>query len=215
MKIFLRWIELLALGVGVPVIFFIGVTHTIMIFTLWIAALVSLFYLQRQSGFAWKRLWHGVWVEEGKVPQRLWPFRSLRFIVACAACIALLISLEPDRLFWLPQTRPGWWAVIMILYPLLSVIPQEIVFRALFFERYRPLFQNKCVMIIASAAFFGLSHIQFHNWVAPPLAFIGGLIFAASYARDKSLKWAVVEHALYGCMVFTVGLGMYFYGGLR
>ena len=45
------------------------------------------------------------------------------------------------------------------------------------------------------------------------LTAIGGWFFATTYARTRSLWLASFEHALYGQLVFTVGLGQYFYGG--
>jgi len=209
------WAELTLLGVGMPLVFFFAGNRMLVHIAMWICSLLAVFYLQRQPGFSWARLWNGVWLEEGKVPQRLWLFRTARFALACAACIGMVLYYDPVRLFWLPQTRPGFWAIIMVLYPLLSVLPQEILYRAYFFERYRPIFQSKTAMVLASAALFGFVHVIFHNWVAPTLSLLGGLMFAASYARDKSLKWAVAEHALYGCMIFTIGIGTYFFYGLK
>ena len=49
--------------------------------------------------------------------------------------------------------------------------------------------------------------------LAVALCVIGGWLFADTYSRTRSLWLASAEHALYGCLVFTVGLGRYFYGG--
>jgi membrane protease YdiL (CAAX protease family) len=104
----------------------------------------------------------------------------------------------------------------MVLYPILSVLPQEFLFRSFFFRRYQPLFSTPWAIIIASAACFAYVHIVFHNWVAPSFCLIGGLIFAHSYSHHRSLKWVLVEHAAYGCMVFTIGLRFYFlFAGYR
>jgi len=40
---------------------------------------------------------------------------------------------------------------------------------------------------------------------------VGGGLFTQNYVRYRSLKWVVIEHAAYGCAVFTVGLGQYFF----
>jgi membrane protease YdiL (CAAX protease family) len=46
------------------------------------------------------------------------------------------------------------------------------------------------------------------------LSFFGGLIFAWRYLRTNSF-WAVaLEHALYGNLIFTIGLGVYFFTGI-
>jgi hypothetical protein len=47
----------------------------------------------------------------------------------------------------------------------------------------------------------------------------GGLFFARTYLRARSalastLEHALPEHTLYGCWIFTVGLGRHFYAGL-
>jgi membrane protease YdiL (CAAX protease family) len=68
-------------------------------------------------------------------------------------------------------------------------------------------------MIVASAAAFAFLHIVFRNPLAPALTFAGGLLFAWRYAESGSLAVSSFEHALYGCWLFTVGLGGYFYHG--
>jgi uncharacterized protein len=45
------------------------------------------------------------------------------------------------------------------------------------------------------------------------LTFFGGILFAWRYVETGSLLTSSVEHALYGCWLFTVGLGVYFYHG--
>jgi hypothetical protein len=49
--------------------------------------------------------------------------------------------------------------------------------------------------------------------VAVVFSMIGGYFFATTYTRHKSLAAAFIEHSLYGCYLFTIGLGYYFYHG--
>lgn len=70
-------------------------------------------------------------------------------------------------------------------------------------------------MILASAAAFAFMHIVFRNPVAVVYTFAGGVLFARRYYRSGSLLVSSLEHALYGCWMFTVGLGPYFYQGAR
>jgi len=49
--------------------------------------------------------------------------------------------------------------------------------------------------------------------LAPALTLAGGLLFAFRYAQTGSLATSCFEHALYGCWLFTVGLGQNFYHG--
>ena len=39
------------------------------------------------------------------------------------------------------------------------------------------------------------------------LTFLGGLIFAITYYKTKSTLLVSIEHAIYGCWLFTVGMG--------
>jgi membrane protease YdiL (CAAX protease family) len=101
----------------------------------------------------------------------------------------------------------------MVLYPILSVYPQGIIYRAFFFERYRTLFPNPAVLIMMSAIAFSFAHIIFPNPIAVSFTLVGGLLFAWRYASTGSLFASSFEHALYGCWIFTIGLGDFFYKG--
>jgi len=68
-------------------------------------------------------------------------------------------------------------------------------------------------MIIANAVAFSVGHVVFHNWPAVALTLLGGWLFANTYERTSSLRLVAVEHALYGCAVFTIGYGAFFFEG--
>ena len=125
----------------------------------------------------------------------------------------MLALTRPELLLGFPRTEPIIWALVMALYPILSVYPQELIFRAFLFHRYAPLFGNGIGLVAASAAAFGFVHIAFGNWIAVALSLAGGAIFATRFQRTRSLFTASVEHALYGMLIFTVGLGEFFYHG--
>jgi membrane protease YdiL (CAAX protease family) len=128
--------------------------------------------------------------------------------------IALITWLAFPHLFLsLPRQRPLFWAVIMVFYPLLSVWPQEMLYRSLLFHRFRALFRSDLALILVSAMSFGFAHIIFLNWIAIAMTAAGGLLFARDYARHHSLPLTCLEHSLYGCLIFTVGLGRFFYTG--
>lgn len=65
-------------------------------------------------------------------------------------------------------------------------------------------------MVLMSAVAFAYMHIVFRNWIAIVLAGLGGVLFASRYAQTRSLFTSCFEHALYGCWIFTVGLGRWF-----
>lgn len=176
---------------------------------LWLLATYCLYRLLQDLVFDRKRLWN---------PQAL-PGAAVQILVVFAA-VAILVGvgvyfLAPQRLFNFVRRAPVFWAIVMCLYPVLSVYPQGIIYRAFFLERYRGLFPNSVALIVASAIAFSFAHIIFRNPIAVSFTLVGGLLFAWRYAASGSLLTSSFEHALYGCWMFTIGLGEYFYKGAR
>lgn len=174
---------------------------------LWVGALYCLGVLRRGSGVDVVRLWN-----VGPLPH------SIGSVLALFAFSALIITawvwrFRPQLLFTFVRHSPLFWALVMVLYPMLSVYPQGIIYRAFFFERYGPLFPSAAAMIVASGAAFAFSHIIFRNPWSMVLTFAAGLLFAWRYQVTGSLLLTCIEHALYGCFIFTVGLGRLFYHG--
>ncbi|QDH25432.1 CPBP family intramembrane metalloprotease [Neokomagataea tanensis] len=136
-----------------------------------------------------------------------------RFCVL-APCILLMTWLVfPHNFLSLPRTNPKLWGLVLLLYPVLSVWPQEMLYRRFLFTRYSALFSSNHAVVLASALAFGFAHILFLNAIAIGLCTIGGLLFARDYAKHNSLLLSCIEHALYGCLLFTAGLGRFFYTG--
>lgn len=148
------------------------------------------------------------------------PWRELASIlmllpVGAALIFAVGYWLEPDRVLEFPRQRPGLWLIIMIAYPLVSVTTQEILFRVYFYHRFERLFGDRPMLaILANGAAFAFAHILFWNWVSPLMSFFGGMLFAWRYQRSRSYWAAVLEHSLYGDLIFTAGLGLYFFTGV-
>ena len=146
------------------------------------------------------------------------PFLSTILIRDAVCLVGLGIAayfLAPQLLFSLIRRSPRLWAFIFLLYPLFSVYPQEVLYRAFFFHRYQPLFGNGWGMVFASALAFGFVHIIFRNWLAVGLCLIGGFLFSLTYQASGSLMLACLDHAIFGNFLFTIGLGQFFYHGSR
>ena len=121
----------------------------------------------------------------------------------------------PERFLAFPLYRPSIWMIVLLLYPLLSVIPQELVYRTFFFHRYGPIFGGaRWAMVATNGVLFGFAHIIFDNWIAVAGSAVVGMIIAYRYWMTRSFWAAWLEHSLYGCLIFTVGLGMFFFTGI-
>ena len=174
---------------------------------LWLASAYAVFQLLRDAHFDRARLWN-----LGQLTSHLGAILG----VFCVVALVLWLGVHrfaPDLEWSFVRQRPGFWAVVMVAYPVLSVYPQGLLYRAFFFERYAPLFPGRWPLILASAAAFSFMHIIFRNPIAPALTLLGGILFADGYAETGSLATSCFEHALYGCWLFTIGLGRYFYHG--
>jgi len=200
-------IEFLLLFVALPLGYRFSPVRIPALPLLWLVSGYALWQLLRDPRFPRAQLWNAA-----RLPGRL------AAILAIFAVVAFVLWLGVRRfasgLEWsLVRQNPAFWAVVMVAYPVLSVYPQGLLYRAFFFERYAALFPGRWPMIVASAAAFAFLHIIFRNPIAVALTFGGGLLFAARYAETGSLATSSFEHALYGCWLFTVGLGQYFYHG--
>jgi uncharacterized protein len=136
----------------------------------------------------------------------------LLFRFAIAAGLLTLITVILDaELFLLVRRRPELWARILLMYSLLSALPQEVIYRAYFFQRFKRLFPGRW-LIAANVAAFCFLHIIYGNWLAIGLTIPAGIVFPTTYLRTRSLPVVALEHALYGCWIFTIGLGRWFVG---
>lgn len=148
---------------------------------------------------------------------RLIDLASILSLFAIAGPLIALFAYNdvPKRFLAFPRYAHDIWVMVMILYPLISVTTQEIMYRVFFFHRYRPLFAGDPQGgIVLNAVLFSFSHIVFQNVTTLIISFLGGLLFAWRYETSRSYWALVLEHALYGNLIFTVGLGRYFYTGV-
>jgi membrane protease YdiL (CAAX protease family) len=160
--------------------------------------------LAATPGFRWRDLLAG---------RVAWGQVVLVVLGTALVCTALVWWLLPGRFLTLPRRSPELWLTIMALYPFLSALPQELVFRALYFRRYAPLFPSRPVAVLVNGGAFALAHLMFWNWIALALCFVGGVIFALAYLGRGGFPQAVLLHALCGMILFTAGLGTFFYHG--
>lgn len=139
----------------------------------------------------------------------------LRTALLLAVLLAILYASGHPPAFRMPRERPLVWLSVLALYPLLSALPQEVMYRAFFFHRYGDLFPTPAARIGASALLFGFAHVLVHNSLAVLLATAAGALISITWHRSRSLLLVSVEHSLYGAFVFTAGVGGMFVNGVR
>lgn len=145
-----------------------------------------------------------------KIRPHLLPM-ALRCLAVTVFSVAAVVFFTPADLFGFPRSRPLLWLAVMGLYPLLSALPQELLYRAFLFARYAPILPSPAALTWASVLSFAFLHIVFGNPVAVLLTIPAGYVFTRTYRDTGSLTLAALEHSAYGCIVFTVGLGRFFY----
>lgn len=168
---------------------------------------IGLVLLHLTPGFHWRELWQG---RERIVPRAVWGIGAL--VLGFGALFLWLT--QPEALFALTRARPGLLLMILLLYPVLSALPQEVVYRALFFRRYRPILPaGPEARLLLNAGIFALGHLMYWSWLVAGMTFLGGLAFGWAYERRRSFPMAVLMHAVAGNAIFLVGLGLHFYSG--
>lgn len=193
---------LLYFGAPLAIALFLPPTH---LFTALIAlSAFGIFLLWRTGGFRWRSLFIGhriPWLEVAGIA------------LACfLGGILMLLTAAPEALFSLFLSNPEIMLLIWALYPLLSALPQELIFRPLFFHRYRTLLPGPRAALALNAGIFAFAHLMYWSWVVAAFTFIGGWFFARAYRRH-GFPAAWLLHAVAGNILFLVGMGYYFYSG--
>lgn len=135
---------------------------------------------------------------------------AIRFIIGASLLTVLLYFIKPEAILSFPKNKPQFWCVVMCCYPLISVYPQGVIYRALYEHRYAKCFPISLQIFIGALA-FACAHIPFGNIYAILFTFIGGIMFLSTYRATNSLILAAIEHALFGDFLFTIGWGQFFF----
>ncbi|MHA1527669.1 MAG: CPBP family intramembrane glutamic endopeptidase [Alphaproteobacteria bacterium] len=200
------WVEFAVLFGGVPVAMAVFFGHYPLFPVILSLAVLALVLLAQTPDFSPRDLLLGPVAGQ-------WKLIAAFALAGAALCFGLTLALVPERLLELPRHRTGLWLLILLAYPLLSAAPQELIYRVLFFRRYGALFPSDKLALAANAVAFGFAHLFYMNPLTIGLTTVAGLIFGAVYLRFGSVLLTTVLHGLAGQLVFTSGLGIYFYHG--
>lgn len=139
--------------------------------------------------------------------KQFWIKTGITFFTIALVTTFFVWYTDNENLFKVVLNKPKLWITILCFYSFFSVYPQELLYRTFFFKRYNSLFKNKTVLIIINAVLFSVAHVLFKNTLVLILTFIGGILFAITYKKHNSVLLVSIEHAIYGCWLFTVGMG--------
>lgn len=199
------WAEFAALYIGAPLAIALFMPTHLLFEALALFSVAGLLLLWLTGGFQWRSLVRG-W--------RRLPWLAIIGMVAMTCAIGALVlwQVRPDAIFNLPRHHPERMLLIFCLYPLLSALPQELIFRPLFFHRYGAILPHGRAAFALNAAIFSFAHLMYWSWLVAVLTFLGGWVFARAYV-ERGFPSAWVLHAVAGNALFAVGMGMFFYSG--
>jgi membrane protease YdiL (CAAX protease family) len=203
-------LELLLLFGIMPLFLLLGVFPKPWILYLFIAGVGIVVWLRRWRGYAWRQLWNTLQKEQDRAGI---VHVVSRFGMNSIGVVLFMFFLFPEKLLLFPADEPLRWIAVLLGYPLIMVYPQELFFRLFFVERYGTALGSKKWVVLINGFLFGWVHILYGNWIAVALSTVGGFLFMDTFLRTRSMKLVWLEHALYGNLIFTVGLGEYFYSG--
>lgn len=208
-----RMAELIALYFLLPALLTLGRLrfHSFPVIpVLWLAMAPVAVWLVRRRGYTPLSV---LGIGRAAITERRLALTLARVLPAMLALVALLRCIHPDWLFSFMSSHPKFWLAVMFAYPALSVVPQGVIYRAFFRERYAALFPNPAARTLVAAACFSFCHVFFLNAWALLLTFVGGVLFWRTCERSGSLLLSNIEHAIYGDLVFTIGYGGFLYHG--
>jgi CAAX protease family protein len=209
-----RWVELSLLFLVLPALFMTLVwvqgQSWLLLPGLWTLALVCLVILVRDPRFEREDLTFFPNRQERRVQLRR---MTRRFIPAVFLMAVATVLVAPDAYLQLPRRQPLVWLLVMVGYPLLSALPQGLIWRVFFVHRYAALFRSQGALLVAGALSFAFAHLIFQNVLAVVSTAVGGALFLQTYLASRSMFLATLEHAAYGVIAFTLGFGRFLYHG--
>ena len=130
----------------------------------------------------------------------------LYFIFFDIFLIISMVKLFGDDFFLndLDLKKYYFTSVLLLFYLLFSVIPQEIIFRFLFFYKYKDYF-NKFEILLLNSLVFSFCHLIYFDIYILLFSFFGNLLFTLNYMINKSLLVVIVEHFLLGQTLIILG----------
>lgn len=201
----LLYMEYILFFFGIPLFIFFdkNIIHPGIII---LPVLIMLFlFLRKHDDFKFKEL---IYLKISPSEQKKHALIVLAIFVFLTLSVIIFI---PEKLFNLPKGNTVVWVVLCLFYPVFSAYGQEIIYRTFLFKRYRTIFNSNTKLILASALAFSFVHIIYFSVFSILITFVGGIYFAHTYSKTKSVLFTSILHGVLGDTIFTIGLGSYFW----
>lgn len=198
-----KLIEIVLLFIVAPIVLMLSIPISIKIGYLLLGIIYISFVSIKKETFTRRKI-------EFKISKSVLKSIGLRFIVIAISTTLFIYFQDSASLFSVMLNKTSLWLKFNLIYVLVSVIPQELIYRTFFVKRYQKLFKNEFLFVLINAALFSFAHIWFQSWVVLGFTFIGGIFFIKTYLKTKSLWLVLLEHSLYGIWLYTVGYGKLF-----
>jgi len=198
-------LEFILLFFGIPLLLFFDtrITHPSIIL---VPLLIFIIIVLRNSGeFKLREL------IAMKVSREGWIRTGIVVAVSSIVLITGVIIFDRENLFNLPKANPLIWLLLCTFYPVFSAYTQEVIFRTFLYHRYKNIFTGQWSFVLASGITFGFAHIVYYSLLSMVLTLLAGLFLSFVYYKTRSVLFTAILHGLLGIMVFTIGLGQYFW----
>tara|TARA_A100001035_G_scaffold192590_1_gene153935 strand:- start:381 stop:983 length:603 start_codon:yes stop_codon:yes gene_type:complete len=196
----LKKLEFFFIFLIIPSTIFFLDSSIIIFLTLYLVSILSLVILYFDKTFLFTSL-------KKKID---WTFVIIFSVIFFFLGFFYVLLVDKNLLFIFPKTNFKLWLIVIFIYPFLSVIPQELVYRVFFFQRYFPNINRFYFPMFLNLVVFAYGHLVFSNMHAIIITAIVSPIFTYAYLK-KSFLTCVILHTLGGQIIFTLGLGKYFF----
>ena len=196
----LKKLEFFFIFLIIPSTIFFLDSSIIIFLTLYLVSILSLVILYFDKTFLFTSL-------KKKID---WKFVIIFSVIFFFLGFFYVLLVDKNLLFIFPKTNFKLWLIVIFIYPFLSVIPQELVYRVFFFQRYFPNINRFYFPAFLNLVVFAYGHLVFSNMHAIIITAIVSPIFTYAYLK-KSFLTCVILHTLGGQIIFTLGLGKYFF----
>lgn len=195
-----KGLELFIIFIVVPISFAINYSPWIKFGIGFFGFIYVIYVLLKVENLKFKISKHLNWIP-------FWKSTIAKLVLIAIITTVFVWITDSTSLFSVVLNEPLKWLFFLFVYSFFSVYPQELIYRTFFFKRYRGLFQNEGLFIFINAILFSLAHFFFGSVLVLILTFLGGLLFAYTFKKTGSTLLVSIEHAVYGCWLFTVGMG--------